>query len=225
MISEELLRQAVKAASDVLAADFPEAYEEPAHEFSPEYRRAIDGLIYKLGRKPFYSTVKKVASVVLVISLLSSIWFGIGVEGRAVVFGWFKEKYETFFHYFFEGESSGPVTDAEYELGWMPEGYEILHQFEANGWKTFLYINKDNNYLKLSYSKNQGQADPYLLDEDCVTEIVNVNGLQGEVHLYKHDNVGNDIVWEDDENVLFVITAHESKSNLVKMAENIKKSS
>lgn len=220
MISEELLRQAVKAASDVLAADFPEAYEEPAHEFSPEYRRTIDGLIYKLGRKPFYSTVKKVASVVLVISLLSSIWFGIGVEGRAVVLGWVKEKYETFFHYFFEGESSEPVTNAEYELGWMPDGYEFLTKNEFEGLNTSIYV-KDGKLLKFIYDKSPGAGETYQIDESHSVEEIPVGSIEAEVHSSIDGSSSNDIIWENEDEVFFVISAYEPKDNLVKMAENV----
>lgn len=221
MISEELLRQAVKAASDVLVADFPEAYEEPAHEFSPEYRRAIDSLIYKLGRKAFYSTVKKVASVVLVISLLSSIWFGIGVEGRAVVFGWVKEKYETFFHYFYEGESKGPVSDAEYELGWLPDGYEFLTKNEFEGLNTSVYVNKNGKFLKFIYDKNPGGGETYQIDESHSVEVIAVRGIETEIHSSIDGSSSNDIVWENEDEVFFVISAYEPKENLVKMAENV----
>lgn len=221
MISEELLRQAVKAASDVLAADFPEAYEEPAHEFSPEYRMAIDGLIYKLGRKPFYSTVKKVASVVLVISLLSSIWFGIGVEGRAVVFGWVKEKYETFFHYFFEGESSEPVTDAEYELGWVPEGYEFLVKNEFEGLTTILYENENGQILKFMYDKQPENNEIYQVDESHIVETLKIQNLRAELHLSTDISVDSDITWINESGVLCIISACESRENLVKMAENV----
>lgn len=221
MISEALLRQAVKAASDVLAADFPEAYEEPAHEFSPEYRRAIDGLIYKLGRKPFYSTVKKVASVVLVISLLSCIWFGIGVEGRAVVFGWVKEKYETFFHYFFEGESSGPVTDAEYELGWVPEGYEFLTKNNSNELTTIMYKNEIGQFLKFTYDKAPGDGEMYQLDENHMVDFVIVGDANAEVHLSIDGTIDSDIIWKNETGTLFVISAYESRETLVKLAQNV----
>lgn len=222
MLSEQQIEEAIKAVSAAMAADFPEAYEEPVHEFSPEFEKKIEELVRELRERPRSKWLQRAASVAVTIALLGGIWYGIGSEARASIVGWVREQYETFFHYFYEGDSSGPVSEAEYELGWLPDGYEFVDKLEANEWVTLLYVSEDNNYLKFSYSKNPGVVGTYLYDEECDTEIITINGLSGEIHLYPDNSLGSDIIWTDN-NRIFVITAHENDENLVRMAENIER--
>ena len=175
MLSEQQIEEAIKAVSAAMAADFPEAYEEPVHEFSPEFEKKIEELVRELRERPRRKWLQRAASVAVTIALLGGIWYGIGSEARASIVGWVREQYETFFHYFYEGDGNGPVSEAEYELGWLPDGYEFVDKLEANEWVTLLYISEDNNYLKFSYSKDPGVVGTYLYDEECDTEIITIN--------------------------------------------------
>ena len=223
MLSEQQIEEAIKAVSAAMAADFPEAYEEPVHEFSPEFEKKIEELVRELRERPRRKWLQRAASVAVTIALLGGIWYGIGSEARASIVGWVREQYETFFHYFYEGDSSGPVSEAEYELGWLPDGYEFVDKLEANEWPTLIYINDNGNILKFCYNRNPETAEAYLINEECEIEQIEIDGVLAEVHLYKDENISNDIILKNSENVLFVISAQESKRNLVKMVENIKK--
>ncbi len=223
MLSEQQIEEAIKAVSAAMAADFPEAYEEPVHEFSPEFEKKIEELVRELRERPRRKWLQRAASVAVTIALLGGIWYGIGSEARASIVGWVREQYETFFHYFYEGDGNGPVSEAEYELGWLPDGYEFVTKNEFEGRTTIVYTRIDRQLLRFTYDMEPVNIETYLIDEECRIEQVEIDGILAEIHLYKNDAVGNDIILKDNENILFVITAQENKENLIKMAENIKK--
>lgn len=222
MLSEQQIEEAIKAVSAAMAADFPEAYEEPVHEFSPEFEKKIEELVRELRERPRRKWLQRAASVAVTIALLGGIWYGLGSEARASIVGWVREQYETFFHYFYEGDGNGSVSEAEYELGWLPDGYEFVDKLEIESHITYLYKNQEEEFLSFSYDKIPGRSEEYMVDEDQVRNIVEINGYKAEIYISDNKMVGNFILWEH-ENILFVITAYEESENLIKIAENVVK--
>lgn len=214
MISDERLRAATKIVGDGMLEQYLAA-EEP-HEFSPEFERKMEKLIRRNKRQRVYAVLQKAACFVLAIALAGGVWLALDTEVRAEFFGWVREKYESFFHYQFEGVVQ-PSTQ-EYELGWLPDGYEFAEQIETENGKMLIYTDEKN---LITFRYILGYGDTYLSDEDHTTILTTINGKPAQIYLSSKNFVSNAIVLLSDNQTMFVISAYTGEDELVKMAENI----
>lgn len=219
MISDERLRAATKIVGDGILEQYLAA-EEP-HEFSPEFERKMEKLIRRNKRQRVYAVLQKAACFVLAIALAGGVWLALDTEVRAEFFGWVREKYESFFHYQFEGVVQ-PSTQ-EYELGWLPDGYEFAEQIEMNSSNILMYENQSSNeIITLVYTSNMKDIDIYIINDTAEENKVDINGNTAYLQLSADKNISNCIVWEDAKTkILFEISAKTDEDELVKMAENI----
>lgn len=180
MIPEELLRRAAAGSCaeyvEELTADFDPEYQ---HEFSPEFERKIKKLIRKTKHPAFYRTMQRVASFVLAVVLAGGAWLTVDVEARAAFIGWVKEVYETYFVYRYEG----PDMDAEpaqYQLTWVPEGYQEVFSDLADGEGSEAYVNESGQYLKFAYVSDPNNSNLFIITETAACYEVSVNGYPAD---------------------------------------------
>ena len=107
-----------------------------------------------------------------------------------------------------------------YDLGWMPEGctFESCSSTREDGSVQY----RDKHYsIKLSYDFDTTVGGIYGNGEEkCVT----VNGYTARLYIYTYENMilGSSLIWKDEEqNVVFCLSADRTEEELIKIAENI----
>lgn len=221
MIPEELLRRAAARSCaeyvEELTADFDPEYQ---HEFSPEFERKIKKLIRKTKHPVFYRTMQRVASFVLAVVLAGAAWLTVDVEARAAFIGWVKEVYETYFVYSYEG----PDMDAEpaqYQLTWVPEGYQEVFSDLADGEGTALYSNEEGQYLQFAYVSDPNNSNLFIVTEGATCYEVSVNGYSADYWVSADPEVSNCVTWEDHSKRVFYVSGFLDKEELIKVAESV----
>ena len=107
-----------------------------------------------------------------------------------------------------------------YDLGWLPEGctFESCSSTREDGSVQY----RDKHYsIKLSYDFDTTVGGIYGNGEEkCVT----VNGYTARLYIYTYENMilGSSLIWKDEEqNVVFCLSADRTEEELIKIAENI----
>lgn len=220
--SDERLRVAAKIAGEAIMASYS-ADAEPDHCFSPEFEQKMDLLIQQTKKKPRYTLLQKVASIILAIAIGSGIWLAIDTDARAAVFGWIREQYENIFHYHFDGDKN-TTSEQSYELGWLPEGYSFHHRRDMTGRTDVIYVNESGNFITLFYTTDfdDTSLDIFVMDDAATTKCVKIGDIPADLYITSAVDSSNAIAWVDTEtNRLFIISSIENESNLIKLAENI----
>lgn len=219
MNEEELSRAAARAA-ELLNEALPRP-EDCNHEFSPRFRRKMRHLLFRQNHPVLTRGLQSAAVLFLTITVLFGSLLTVSTDAREFVSGWVKMRIETIYHFYYEGDTA-QADSTEYVLGWIPDGYTIIDIFELPNEKWYTYASEDNNFtLTFLYSADSSGADIFLLNADCTQKEVTVSGLPATLYI-PFNNDSPAIVWEDREKgVFFLITAHVSEEDLIKMAENI----
>ena len=220
MNEEELSRAAARAA-ELLNEALPRP-EDCNHTFSPRFRRKMRHLLFRQNHPVLTRALQSAAVLFLTITVLFGSLLTVSTDAREFVSGWVKSKIETVYHFYYEGNPSQGDSSTEYVLGWIPDGYTLVETVDFPGERIYSYVDADKKWnLVFSYSADSSGADIFLLNADCTQKEVTVNGLPAMLYIPFNDD-SPAIVWEDREKgVLFLITAHVSEKDLIKMAENI----
>ena len=169
--------------------------------------------------------LKRVAVILLVISLAFGSLMVVSPTARATFIRWVTEWYETHVTYRYAGDDM--VDDLpEYTITELPEGYaEDRDQRIEFGTQTFIsYQNGDiNSTITLHYCyMQQGAATVFVLENADSVPII-VNGCEGQIFLSKNlETTRNAVTWIDiEQNIQFTIQARLSTDDLLHMAESV----
>lgn len=231
-ITDEMLKQAAAEAMDAMMKALPEP-EECQHEFSPEFERKMQKLIRKARHYTAHKIMNRVACILLVIALAGSSVLVVNVEARKAFFGWFENRFEEFYHYFFAGQEDQNKTDDSqeqeqlktYSLGWLPDGYSFMTSFNMKNGKTMVYSKDTREMIQFSYingvSDISKASSLFFGEGEYERKRVSVKDHVAEIYFAKDEKNSNVIVWADIErNVMYAVFAHLDELDLVKMAEN-----
>ena len=169
--------------------------------------------------------LKRVAVILLVISLAFGSLMVVSPTARATFIRWVTEWYETHVTYRYAGDDM--VGDLpEYTITELPEGYaEDRDQRIEFGTQTFIsYQNGDiDSAITLHYCyMQQGSATIFVLENADSVPII-VNGCEGQIFLSKNlETTRNAVTWIDiEQNIQFTIQARLSTDDLLHMAESV----
>ena len=143
MITDEMLRVALEEVDNAILAALPEP-SACDHQFSPRFENRMRKVRRRAKHPTAYRVLRQVACILLAILILFSSVMVFSPEARAAVVNWLKEQFETFYHYFYVGDSNSASTSterSEYELGWVPEGYHHLASHDTENKRTILFVN------------------------------------------------------------------------------------
>lgn len=165
--------------------------------------------------------LSRVAGVLLAILLAGSAFLTFSTEARAAFFGWVREQADNFYHYFFEGEAT-PSQPVKYELGWMPEGLEYLTTLDIDNGECFIYKDAQGLLIQFSYSPNGDNRSWGVDGVDDIQKTVKVNGNKADLYISRTDDQTSSIIWTNERNDFFTISAPFDEEILIKMAENVR---
>lgn len=221
MITDEMLTQAAAGLADAINASLP-APEECQHQFSAKFERKMKRLIYRTNHPIQHRILRSAACILLMILLGFSSVLAVSVEAREAIFGWIRDQYESFYAYFFEGQSEEDES-VSYYPGWMPDEFKYETTFEISGGKSFVYVSSGGTIAEFSYSASPENFVMFIESVDCEQHSVLINGIEGTLYIPYDSSMASGIVWIDEaSNTIFHISASIESDVLIKIAEQIK---
>ena len=196
-------------------------FADAMSELNEKY--VMEAVSYQRKAKPQINTwFSKVACVFLTVLLTGSAVLTFSVEARAAFFGWVREQYDNFYHYFFEGDAM-PIQPVKYELGYVPENCIFVTSYETAGGEVYIYTDERDTLIQFSYTSEPNKEDTYVVHEEVERVDVTVNDYPAEIFITPSDDETDGIVWTDpNTNTLFFISGHFDEETFIKMAENVK---
>lgn len=222
MISDETLSAAAAESQEAFVGSFEADYDAACqHEFSAKFERKIRRLVRRAKHPVLYRTVRRAAAVLLAILIAGSVWLAADTGARAAFFGWVKEIYEECFVYkSSEGVGAEPKRE-NYEPKWIPEGYTKIEEIDIGGFISIFYLNDQNQYLKLHYVYKPQDVSIFVEMAQGELSECYVCGYKADLILFSDRNVGNTIMWSDENGCAYYISAFLDKDGLIKIAESI----
>ena len=196
-------------------------FTDAMSELNDKY--VMEAVSYQRKSKPQFNTwLSKVACVFLAVLLTGSAVLTFSVEARAAFFGWVREQYDNFYHYFFEGDAM-PIQPVKYELGYVPENCIFVTSYETAGGEVYIYTDERDTLIQFSYTSEPNKEDTYVVHEEVERVDVTVNDYPAEIFITPSDDETDGIVWTDpDTNTLFFISGHFDQETFIRMAESVK---
>lgn len=218
---DELFKQAADEYLNAISESLPQPEDCP-HTFGRRFEKRMGRLIAKTAHPLRTAMLRAAASFAAVLLLFGSV-LAVDVNAREAFLGWMEKRFDTYISFSASGKTHNSVQ-AEYTLGWVPEGYrfeEILD--EADG-QTFLYANDNGDYFWFTYSSASANSNIYLFFQDGYdTKDVFINGVAGKLYLPHNETEGAGLVWQSADGMLFEIGGKCEEAVLIRAAEKIQK--
>lgn len=222
MLTDERL---ISAAGNV-AMCILDSYPPPthcSHTFSEQFERKMDKLFRKVNHPILYRSIRYAACILLTLTLVFGSVLAFSPQARAYVGKWIKQKYESFYQYFFVGDVYSE-TPCRYELSFVPDGYSLIDSYEDSSGEAFIYANEIGQILQFTYMTNSNSSSLFVEAEEYIQKKVLVHSLPGEVYISKEENHSNGIIWTDDTSgTLFFISGNLQEADLISIAQQVVK--
>ena len=217
-MDELLIKQAANEYIKALCASLPEP-EECHHTFSKKFEKKMRRLIEKTDH-PVKAALRRIAACLTAAVLLA---FGsamvVSVDARDTFSEWVREQYASFTRFIFKGNPK--EHSADYTPNWIPEGYKVLDSYPIQGGHTLLYADNAGNILNITYSSSPENLAVYIYLEAHIQKETQVNGIPAQLYIPEDIQNSPELVWQDAEGTLFVVSCRCDEATLIRIAENI----
>lgn len=214
-MTEKQLRQAAEEYVQALAEGL-DAPEE--HTFSRRFERKMRGLLAKAAHPAWAVFGRAVASFAMVLLVLFGSVLAVDAEARELFLGWFRQQMDGAVHFSSRNPSQ---EDTQYQLTWIPEGYEFYDLVQEYGGETVLYANEAGDLLRFTYLHSSENGETYLFTGEHDEKQISVQGMTGTLYL-PHDTInGKDLIWQNEAGTLFEISGRCDENVLLRMAESV----
>ena len=151
------LNQAFREVASMEFADIPSDETQIQFNFSDEFTKKMEKLIAHQ-KKPYWeyvSTLEKRIVIVAILVLSIVVTAFSYEEVRASMLRWCEDMYEEYIRYYFEGDTT-KVIEYEYQLTYVPEGFEKV--YEQRDYETIIigYENKVGDYIQFEQHATTG---------------------------------------------------------------------
>ena len=217
-ITDEELTIATALVSESMLRALPDP-EDCTGYFTVQFEARIEQLKKTVARKAvIWKYVKSVVAAVLVVLIGFSMLCAFNTEVRAAVVAWFKETFGTYTSYWFNTEENNVLP--EYELTWVPDGYEIIYDDIQPNSRTVVFQLGDDISASFSFSYYSTEYDSPLIihteDGKYDVEEVDVNGNYGEFYRSHSAEESHALVWFNEKNnTVLTILSYLSKDDIL----------
>ena len=206
---DELFKQAADEYLNAISESLPQPEDCP-HTFGKRFEKQMGRLIAKTAPPLRPAMLRAAASFAAVLLLFGSV-LAVDADARKAFLGWMEKRFDTYIFFSASGKTHNSVQ-AEYSLGWVPEGY----RFEE--------ILDNGDYFRFTYLYASANSNLYLLTRDGYdTKDVSVNGMFGTLYLPHNAADGAELVWQNADGTLFEISGKCEETVLLYAAEKIQK--
>lgn len=220
MISEDMLKQAVTEADQILLDNLPAPDECPVHTFSPAFEKKMRKLMRKAKHPILFPLLRYAACIIISVGVIGGTWLACDVEAREFFLKWGKNIYEHYIHYRFEGDQIAP-TDADYTLSWIPDDFFQTDSIEMDPVYGYLYSNANGNWIRFNYTKGSDTANLYIYNENAKYENIFIGHQSVDLYFYDGEDPYYDLVWYLPNGTQFLLSSSLSKEEVIKIAENV----
>lgn len=221
MISDETLQRAAAEYEQALLESLPEVGDGD-HAFSPAFEKKMRRLCRQAKYARTYSAVKRAACAAIAVLLCGSMLLMGNAEVRALVYGWVQSAYNSYTMFYFSGGADEPSTTRTYEFETVPEGYTFLERMDTADGGSIFYVRDDGMLLVLDYEFSI-DGETFLFKAEDHTHIQeNVDGIIMDIYIANSETETSAIMWENDEKVMFIISAPCEKDELIEFAKNVR---
>lgn len=223
--SENQLKLAAAQVRGAMLSSLPEP-QDCAGQFSEEFERKIRNLKQQHRKRESARQVRRRIAAALIALLIGvSVLMTISPQARANVRAWIKKTFGTYTQYWFQGEKGGVLP--EYELTWIPEGFEKVREESIRKSRAVVYQRGENETDAFVVNYRLAEKDSYLIWDplgfEYKVETVSVQGNHGELYISLEETRGHCLIFLDEENdVVFTISAFLSPQDILHIAEGIK---
>ena len=210
------------AFSDVIEEDIKKLQEEAEPcTISAETEQKIRKMISQVGKRDNRmrtKTVIRAASIALVVLLnVSLIGLLMVPSVNAEVKNVFSDLFDKYVSYENKEQESYIVTTSEYEIGYIPDGFEVI--ILEDDLVAFRDINQGAGYISINIS-NENVGRVSMDSENSKSQIIKINGVDATLCFMNGEYL---LFWYDGYH-LISINANIEESDLIKVAKYIKKS-
>ena len=209
------------AFADVIEEDIKKLQDEAEPcTISAETDLKIRKMISQVGKRDNRmrtKTVIRAASIVLVVLLnVSLIGLLMVPSVNAEVKNVFSELFEKYESYENKEQESYIVTTGEYEIGYIPDGFEVI--ILEDDLVKFRETNQGDGYIVINIL-NEDIGRVSFDSEKSTSQIVQINGIDATLYCANDEYV---LFWYDGYHFIS-INANIKESDLIKIAKNIKR--
>ena len=216
---DELFKQAADEYLNAISESLPQPEDCP-HTFGKRFEKQMGRLIAKTAHPLRTAMLRAAASFAAVLLLFGSV-LAVDTDARKAFLGWMEERFDTYISFSASRKTHNSVQ-AEYTLGWVPEGYRFDEILDETDGQTVFYINDNGDYFRFTYLYASANSNLYLLTRDGYdTKDVSVNGMLGTLYLPHNAADGAELVWQNADGTLFEISGKCEETVLIRAAENI----
>lgn len=171
------------------------------YSFSERHTRQMEAIFAELRRRErmegYWNTVRKIAVIIITILALAFVSVKFVPEVYAYVKEWLMEFEEDRVR--FESNRSREkvenVDDLQFELGYVPEGYELESvKSKKTGTQIVCYKRNDGMSIYLEYRDKISEDMIAINSEAVFVEEININGIQ--YSLFECEGRESVVVWE-----------------------------
>lgn len=222
--SDKDLQLAAGKVRTALLESLP-APSDCTHEFSDSFLEKLEVVIQQ-GRKPLARTtiLLRIAAVFMALLIGAGALFAFSPEVRAAVNQWVREVYENSILYRYIEEKESFVFP-DYEVSWLPEGYEKSDVYKDDDLISALYENESGESIIINlYLMQNGRIHEmvYQKGTEYIHETLFINGLLANYYEVPDHSDSNDLfVFNENQKVVLHINGFLDKELMVHIAESI----
>ena len=214
-MKDELWMQAAQEYVQALS-DSLEAPEE--HRFSRRFEKKMQRLLTRAAHPAWAAFGRAAASFAMVMLVLFGSVLAVDVEARELLLGWFQQQMDGAVHF---SSRTPSQEDTQYQLTWIPEGYEFSDSMQLDGGEDIAYINEAGDYFSFMYLHSSENGETYSFPGEHDKKQVSVQGTTGTLYLPHDKTNGKDLVWQNEAGTLFVISGRCDVATLLRAAESV----
>ena len=214
-MKDELWTQAAQAYVDALS-DNLEAPEE--HRFSRRFEKKMHRLLAKTTHPAWTAFGRAVACLAMVMLVLFGSVLAVDAEARELFLGWFQQQTDGAIHFSSRNPSQ---EDTQYQLTWIPEGYEFYDSTQLEAGEEILYINEAGDFFAFSYLHSSENGETYSFPGEHEEKQVSIQGATGTLYLPYDKQIGPGVIWQNEAGTLFEITGRCDENVLLRAAESV----
>lgn len=199
---------------------------EKMYTFSERHNKMMEALFAEMRRRErferYFRGVKKIAVIMLALLGCAFVSLKVIPTVYAYVEAWITENADD--RLIFKDkdmeEDRGEKEDLRFELGYVPEGYELVGETSGRiDTHTIVYENKEEELLQLKSYKNFGENQISVDIETAFVEDIKVNGIQ--YYVFENNDGIVIITWEERE-ILFRLKGVLKKKEMLNIATSIR---
>lgn len=224
IFTDDDLRQAAALSCQAWYKALPSPEDCMPHSFSEAFVENMNSLANRVKRNARIKLyTKRIIAALIALIVGLSLWLAFDTSARAVVRNWFKEVFGTTVYYHFT-ENVELTELPNYELSYIPAGFEEVDRFQKSDAKSLFYTQTDNDNVIVFecylLSKNKHIQVSY--DKDLYHERVLIENLPADFYMADETSETNTLIWLDETNqIVFIINSNLEKDVILSIAEGV----